>query len=188
MHLSVDGHQRDMEEKICRPAKGLVLYTDALNPYFEIDHYISQRDQAPQKSPEHLPEEIKKAFDEGAACLSIGCNNACATMFRLCVDLATRPLLPDPGDATKPQPNSKTRRDLGLRLTWLFDNAILPPTLRELAKCIREDANDGAHVGNLSKADAEDLLDFTMVLLDRLITEPKRLQLAEARRTARRTQ
>lgn len=187
VHLSVDGHQRGMEEEICRPANGLVLHRGGLNQHFDIDHYISQRDEAPQKSPEHLPEEIKKAFDEGAACLSIGCNNACATMFRLCVDLATRPLLPDPGDATKPQPNSKTRRDLGLRLAWLFDNAILPSTLRELAKCIREDANDGAHVGNLSKADAEDLLDFTMVILDRLITEPKRLELAEARRTARRT-
>ena len=65
-------------------------------------------------------------------------------------------------------------------MNWLFDNAILPPTLRELAKCIREDADDGAHVGNRSKADAEDLLDFTMVLLDRLITEPKRLELANA--------
>lgn len=186
VHLNVDGHQNGME-KICRPDDGLVSYTDALNPYFDIDHYISLRDEASQKSPEHVPQEIEKAFNEGAACLSIRCNNAGATMFRLCVDLATRPLLPDPGDATKPQANSKTRRDLGLRLTWLFENAILPPALRELAKCIREDANDGAHVGNLSKADAEDLLDFTTTLLERLFTEPKKLELAEERRTLRRT-
>jgi hypothetical protein len=116
---------------------GLVKYPGSLNPHFEIDHFISLRDNAAQKSPDYLPEEIQNAFNEGAACLSIGCNNAGATMFRLCVDLATRPLLPDPppGDATKPQPNSRTRRDLGLRLTWLFDNNILPATLRELAKC-----------------------------------------------------
>jgi len=119
--------------------------------------------------------------------LTIGCNNAAATMFRLCVDLATRPLLPDPADATKAQPpNNRTRRDLGLRLTWMFDNNILPSALRELAKCIREDANDGAHVGNLTKEDTEDLLDFAAALLERLITEPKKLELAEARRAARR--
>ena len=109
-------------------------------------------------------------------------------MFRLCVDLATRPLLPDPKDAGATlQPNSKTRRDLGLRLRWLFDNGLLPTGLSQLAKCIREDANDGAHVGSLTKADAEDLLDFTIALLERLFTEPKRLELAEARRMARRS-
>ncbi len=95
--------------------------------------------------------------------------------------------MPDPTDTTKTQPNEKTRRDLGLRLAWMFDNGILQPTLRELAKCIREDANDGAHVGSLTKQDGEDLLDFTIALLERLITEPKKLELAEARRKARRS-
>ena len=187
IYLNVDGAQRGMQDEFYKPG-GLIKYPDALNPHFAIDHYISLRDNTAQKPPEYLPEEIENAFKEGAACLSIGCNNAGATMFRLCVDLATRPLLPDlSGDVTKPQPNNRARRDLGLRLTWLFDNNILPATLRELAKCIREDANDGAHVGNLSKAEAEDLLDFTTALLERLITEPKKLALAEERRTVRRT-
>ena len=35
--------------------------------------------------------------------------------------------------------------------------------------------------------DAADLLDFTTALLERRFTEPKRLQLAEARRAARRS-
>ena len=107
-------------------------------------------------------------------------------MFRLCVDIVTRPLLPDKADASVTQPNEQTRRDLGLRLHWMFDNKVLDPSLRDLAKCIREDANDGAHVGNLSKEDAEDLLDFTTMLLERLVTEPKRLEQAEARRRERR--
>lgn len=140
-----------------------------------------------QRPPDHLPAEIENTFKEGAACLVISCNNAAATMFRLCIDLATRPLLPVPDDSTKPQPNGKTRRDLGLRLAWLFDNGILPADLRELAKCVREDAKDGAHVGNLTSEDAADLLDFTTALLERLFTEPKKLQLAEARRAARRS-
>jgi len=62
----------------------------------------------------------------------------------------------------------------------------LPISLKELAKCIREDANDGAHVGDLGKEEAEDLLDFTVAILERLYTEPKRLELAEARRKERR--
>ena len=99
-----------------------------LNGYFEVNRFISLRDNTTQKPPEHLPEDIQKAFDEGAACLSIGCNNAASTMFRLCVDLVTQPLLPNPTDTTINQPNSKTRRDLGLRLTWMFENEILPST------------------------------------------------------------
>ena len=165
---------------------GLVKHEGALNPYFEIDSYISLCDQVHHKPPEHLPENVEKAFNEGAACLSIACYNAAATMFRLCVDIATRPLLPDPDDADKPQPNSKQRRDLGLRLPWLFENGLLPIALKDLAQCIREDANDGAHVGNLDKPGAEDVLDFTLVLLERLYTEPKRLELAKERRKARR--
>ena len=59
-------------------------------------------------------------------------------MFRLCLDLATRPLLPKPDEADKPQPNARQRRDLGLRLPWLFENGLLPRELQELAGCIRE--------------------------------------------------
>ena len=71
-------------------------------------------------------------------------------------------------------------------MPWPFDNGLLPIALKALAKCIREDANDGAHAGNLDKAGAEDVLDFTTVLLERLYTEPKRLELAEERRETRR--
>lgn len=107
-------------------------------------------------------------------------------MFRLCVDLATRPLLPDDSNIELPPPNRKQRRDLGLRLAWLFEKNLLPSNLSELAACIREDANDGAHGGNRSKEDTEDLLDFTVSLLERLITEPAKLEAAGRRRSARR--
>ena len=81
---------------------------------------------------------------------------------------------------------SRERRDLGLRLQWLFDNGSLPENLRELAKCIREDANEGAHRGTLTKDDSEDVQDFTIKLLERLVTEPKELELAQKRRDERR--
>jgi Domain of unknown function (DUF4145) len=71
-------------------------------------------------------------------------------------------------------------------LQWLFERGYLPSDLRELSTCIREDGNDGAHAGTLTKQDAEDLLDFTRALLERLYTEPQRLRLAEERRRMRR--
>jgi hypothetical protein len=81
----------------------------------------------------------------------------------------------------------KIRRDLGLRLPWLFANGILSNDLLELSTCIREDGNDGAHQGTLTKADAEDLLDFTVSLLERLFTEPNQLRIAKERREERRS-
>jgi hypothetical protein len=164
----------------------LMAYGGSLNDFAKVEGYVSLRHEARYPSPEFLPDELAGAFAEGATCYSMQCYNAAATMFRLCLDIATRPLLPDTSDEVAKQPNEKVRRDLGLRLQWLLEKGFLDPTLKELARCVREDANDGAHVGNLSKEDAEDLLDFTTALVERLITEPKRLAAAEARRRARR--
>ena len=115
--------------------------------------------------------------------MSIGCFNAAGTMFRLCVDLATRSMLPEEEVEGL---NARVKRNLGLRLPWLFDNDVLPEALRELSGCIKDDGNDGAHEGTLSEEDAEDLLDFTSVLLERIYTEPERLRFAKERREKRR--
>jgi hypothetical protein len=168
-------------EAFYKSADAIVKYSDSLNPYFSIDRYVSLRDQVSVPAPEHLPAPIKAAFDEGAACFSIGCFNAAACMLRLCLDLASQPFLPDPTNTNVPQPNATQRRNLASRLAWLFANGLLSVELRELAKCVREDGNDGAHAGILKKEDAEDLLDFTSAFLDRLITQPQKLALAEAR-------
>jgi hypothetical protein len=165
----------------------LADYPHTLNEFLEIRRFVSLRDNVPVKPPEHLSKEIENAFTEGAACLSIECYNAAATMFRLCVDLATKPLLPAVDSADQNKPNGRQRRDLGLRLPWLFENGLLPSDLRELAHCIKEEGNDGAHAGTLTKEDVEDLLDFTVQLLERLITVPKNLELAEKRRQDRRS-
>lgn len=181
--MTIEGHQ---VHDLLHDAKSVVAYKDALNKLFVVERYISLRDHSSYEPPEFLNDSLSSAFSEGAACFSIACYNAAATMFRLCIDLATRPFLPEVSDGVAKQPNEKTRRDLGLRLQWLFANKLLDPSLQELASCIREDANDGAHQGNLSKEDAEDILDFTYALLDRLVTEPNRLKQAELRRAERR--
>jgi hypothetical protein len=151
----------------------------------KVEGHISLKDEITEAPPEHLPPNIEAAFQEGAACLAIGCANAAGTMFRLCVDLATKPMLPE-GEVEGL--NRGVRRNLGLRLPGLFDNGILPESLRDLSTCIKDDGNDGAHEGTLSNQDAADILDFTRVLLERIYTEPKRIELAKERRAARRSE
>lgn len=116
--------------------------------------------------------------------MAVECFNAGGTMFRLCLDAATKDVLaklPDPSIVPK-----KVRYSLGFRVEWLIENGHLSEALRDLAECVKEDGNDGAHDGTLTAADAEDLRDFTSALLERLYTEPAKLKAAKGRREARR--
>jgi len=162
---------------------GLSGFKGSLNEIVRIERHISAADKATEPPPEHVPQHINEVFSEGTKCLAIGCYNAAAAMFRLCLDFATHDLLPKDGTQGPP---AKVRRSLGLRMTWLLDNGTLPEALRELSTCIKEDGNDGAHEGTLTQIDAEDIKDFTLVLLERLYTEPARVRLASERRLARR--
>jgi hypothetical protein len=188
IRMTVRGAERypDQSKKFSQEPGAILGYKNALNDFYEVSRYVSLRDEVTMPPPEYLPEDIEAAFQEGAACHAIGCYNAAACMFRLCLDLVSRPLLPQEGDTSIAQPNNFQRRNLGPRLTWLFDQKLLPSDLRELATSVKDDGNDGAHAGSLGKEDAEDLLDFTVALLERLITEPRKVELAEARRQARR--
>ena len=171
-------HSKDIINK-----SGLAKFSGAAGHLVKVESFISIKDSAPIDPPEHLPVDILAAFREGARCQSVACFNAAAAMFRLCVDLATKARLPE---TDRDGLNAKIRRSLGLRLPWLFAQGVLPVAVQELSACIKEDGNDGAHVGSLTQADAEDLLDFTIALLERLYTEPERLRLAQARRDSRR--
>jgi hypothetical protein len=161
----------------------LVNFKNSVNSLYHVLGHVSTKDVVTTIPPEHLPEDVLAAFNEGAQCLAIGCHNAAGTMFRLCVDLASRNKLPAE-DANGL--NRKVRRDLGLRLPWLFDNGLLPADLREISTCIKEDGNDGAHQGTLTEAEALDLLDFSVTLLERIYTDPEKLRIAKERRDARR--
>jgi hypothetical protein len=155
----------------------------SLNRYVTTDGFVNISHLATAKPPAHVPDTIKVAFNEGAKCLAVECYNAAGTMFRLCIDLATKPLLPtEDVDGL----NATIRRSLGLRLGWLFDHSKLPEALRDLSSAVKDDGNDGAHAGTLKVEDANDLLDFTVALLRRMFTEPKQLELSKARRTERR--
>lgn len=162
---------------------GLLEVEGSLNDYVEVHGHISIKDKASVLPPEHVPQPMADVFREGATCLTVGCYNAAGTMFRLCLDLATRSMLPVEETAGL---NGKTRRDLGLRIPWLLETGRLPQALKDLSSCIKDDGNDGAHQGTLGEADAQDLLDFTVALLERVYTEPERLRLAKERTKARR--
>ncbi len=165
---------------------GLLKMPAALNKYADVRGFVSYKDKATVTPPQFLPADIEAVFLEGATCLAVGCFNAAGTMFRLCVDLATKGMLPS--DEDTPGLTWKVRRDLGLRLPWLFDADLIHESLRDLSTCIKEDGNDGAHAGTLTVDDANDLLDFTSMLLERIYTEPERLRLANQRRSERRSQ
>jgi uncharacterized protein DUF4145 len=162
---------------------GILAVEGSLNNYVEIDGHVSLKDKMTIEPPKYIPKEIEAVFKEGATCLAVGCYNAAGTMFRLCIDLATRSILPKEEAEGL---TAKVRRDLGLRLPWLFGKGLLPEPLKGLSACIKEDGNDGAHAGTLQQPDAEDLLDFTTALLERMYTEPERLRLAQERRDLRR--
>lgn len=138
-----------------------------------------------RSAPEHIPEDIERAFTEGAKSVAIGCYNAASAMFRLSLDLATKPLLPSATEPD-PKPSKRERYNLGPRIDWLVAHGKLPAAIGDLAHHVRLDGNDGAHDGTLGEADANDLIDFTVVILERQYTEPERLRLAKARQTARR--
>jgi hypothetical protein len=166
--------QRDYGHDPFLQGHSLAEIAGSINPYVEVEGFICLKDIGASPPPEFVYEPISKAFSEGAICVVTNCPNAAGAMFRLAIDLTTRPMLP--ADDV-PGLNSKIRRDLGLRLPWLFQVGLLPKELEELSRCIREDGNDGAHAGTLTNEDALDLQDFTFALLERIFTEPERLRL-----------
>lgn len=156
----------------------------SLNDFFEVQTYISLKDASGVECPEHLPEEVEEAFLEAAACFSIACHNAACAMLRLSIELATKALIPTDSEPGGPSP--KQRASLAGRLAWLFESGGLALDLKDLAGCIRENGNDSVHNGNLTHADAHDMLDFAVALLRRVYTEPERIALAKIRREERR--
>ena len=163
---------------------GFMKHVGALNDYVKVKGHISLKDQATVAPPEYVPELIAKVFREGATCDAVQCYNAACGMYRLCIDLTTKTLLPPEGEADGP--NANQRGKLAARLNWLFDKSILPASLKELSHCIREDGNDAAHDGTIGEHEAADLQDFTVHLLENVYTAPKRIEIANARRVARR--
>jgi hypothetical protein len=134
-------------------------------------------------APGFLPTAVENAFKEAQKCRSIDCWNAAGAMFRACLDLATKDKL----EQSELSPGlNRIERNLGLRLKWMFEQEIIPTDLQSLADSVKEDGNDGAHDLSLTVEDCADLADFTKLLLERIYTEPGKIEAAAKRREARR--
>ena len=114
--------------------------TSHLNDFFSIQGFVSLKDMAAVQPPDHVPDDIAAIFREGSTCQSLECFNAAGAMFRLCLDMATKDLLPALETPDGPNRNQRTR--LHDRLEWLFDSGRLPEGLKELASCVRQDGNE----------------------------------------------
>jgi hypothetical protein len=163
---------------------GISNYGGALNDFVKVKAHVSLKDEATVAAPAYVPKEIAAIFNEGATCQAVQCYNAACAMYRLCVDLTTKSLLPA---ADQPNgPTAQQRDKLFHRLNWLFDSGRISASLRELSHCIREDGNDAVHDGTVARVEAADLQDFTLHLLENIYTAPERLRLATERRIERR--
>ena len=162
----------------------LATSNESLNNAVRVVGLVRPRGTAIE-APEHTPPDLKLIFDEGASCIAIGAWNASSAMFRKIVDQISKDKMnAAPGG---PPADKRARFNLKPRLEWLFQNGLLPKEVEALADSIREDGNDGVHNAPLGEADALDVQDFTIELLEALYTLPGRLKEAEARRAARRS-
>ena len=178
--LSQISKDDDLTSILSKPNK--IIETEAsLTDFLRFERVITSLDRSVNEPPDHLPKNIERVMREGNKCLSAQCYNAAGAMFRLALDLATKGLLSADG-----QPSATVRRNLGLRLPWLFENGYLPRDLRPLAECVQQDGNDAAHDGTITEVEANDVHDFSCELLRQLFTEPERIKIAERRRIERR--
>ncbi len=147
----------------------------SISDLFEINGHVLSRHNTMYPPPIHIPKDIKFLFEEGAACLSNECWNAAGTMFRACLDLTAKNKLAE----------KYHKKTLFEKIDCLFEKKVLSEKLRELATCIKDDGNDGAHDGTLTKGKAMDLLDFIVLFLESVYTNPNKLENAIKRHADR---
>jgi hypothetical protein len=159
-------------------ATGDIPKLTSLNDFIYSIRYISLKDENSISCPAHIPMKLMEVFNEGTACYSIGCYNASVAMFRLCLDLDTKPLA---------EQHNVTGM-LGQRLVKLFKQQLLPIALEELSHCIKDNGNDGAHDGTITEDEALDVMDFTISYLETRHTMPERIRLRKEAREARKAE
>lgn len=119
------------------------------------------------------PTTIASAFGEAATCLAAGAPRACAVMAGRTLEAITA----DKGE---------TDGTLAHRLRRLREKSTLPPTLADWADEVRVVRNFGAHwdpIQDVSREDAEQLMQFTRELIRHLYELPAELERRRGRRS-----
>ncbi len=162
----------DYEEQYPIQREEPMKLTGKLNHLFNIDGVVRLNDNLAISPPEFMPQNIEKTFGEGVECLSIRCWNAAGGMFRKCLDLTAKDKLAKKHHGKK----------LSIKIKCLIAEKILSEDLEKVANYIILDGNDGLHNRMLTKDEAMILVDFTVLLLGRMYTEPEIIKQIEERR------
>lgn len=114
--------------------------------------------------PQYLPEAIETAFVEGQSDI-IQSPDAAVASFMTCIDMATKGLMPV--DVIRGE-SGEMASILSERLAIMFEQNMLPRGLKRLAGCL-----------TTGGAETSDLLELTYLVLERIYTEPARLEIAQ---------
>jgi hypothetical protein len=85
-HIEDDGYLRDHSPE---------QFPSNINDHFEHLGHISLKDAGASSPPDHVPPDLAKVLEEATKCVAFECWNAAGAMFRLCVDMAKEPLVPE---------------------------------------------------------------------------------------------
>lgn len=141
----------------------------AMYEYFSIETWLPTPE--PIDIPNHLPDDVAKAFFEGCNVIGISNDGACS-MFRKAIDIATKDLSKD---------SNGTPWKLEKRIDKLSNDGKITKDIAEWAHQIRIDGNDALHENNASPEDAESLRDLTKYVLMYLYALPEQVRIARER-------
>ena len=124
--------------------------------------------------PDHLPERVKSYFRQGINSLD-GSFDAAGTMFRKSLEAGLKDKSPE------------TKGNLVQRIKKLAESGSLTQDLADWADHIRNEGNDAAH-DEFTKYQAEELHEFTKLVLTYLFTLPAIAERAGAARQDKKAQ
>ena len=126
---------------------------------------------SPPEPPMYVPDNVKNFFQQGINNLS-GDYDAAGAMFRKALETALKMKFPEIGDMK-----------LKNRIDKIAKQGDLTPALAAWSHEIRDGGNDAAHEEDpFSEEDAQDLYDFTELVLLYLFTLPEKLRRAQERK------
>ena len=124
---------------------------------------------------EHLPEDVQTLYEEARRAVGSGAHNSAA--------LACRKILMHVG-VEKGAPEGESFLSY---VKYLSDNGYVPPDARDWIDEIREHGNDANHeIDLIDKSEAQNMVDFTAMLLRVVYEYPERGRHARAARQQRR--
>jgi hypothetical protein len=135
-------------------------------------HLSFQGPEPPKPNiPDHLPERVLRPFLDAEAAFATGLFSLAAAGYRKAVDRAVTPLI---GDQAK-------GKMLGPKIGMLERLGILPPTMLEWIRLVKDDGNFALHDDDHDfdeKSQVEPAREFTFTLLTYLFTLPEKVRIA----------